>query len=192
MRMLLLFVTGIAGLAVGRATRPEVDAAPAVVQRAACVPVVVTHTEPEPAPEPEPEAAPSDDDDGGTEVADLLVVAQRRAEQLRLTRQAIVGQVSDAHSGAPLPGVTIVVSSPGGTVSAFTDGNGNFVVLDLAPASYTVTFYYLDLAVARDGVATSAIDTTRLDQQLDLDQNRELGVSFSGVTTFENEYIVDE
>jgi hypothetical protein len=50
----------------------------------------------------------------------------------------IVGRIVD-QSGAPLPGVTVVAAGTGPRQSAFTDGNGNFVLSGVPSGPVTVT-----------------------------------------------------
>src|SRR6516165_5095171 len=49
----------------------------------------------------------------------------------------ITGAVHDA-SGAPLAGVQVEAVAPSGTRSATTDAGGHFVMLSLAPDTYTI------------------------------------------------------
>ncbi|MBA3460404.1 MAG: TonB-dependent receptor [Deltaproteobacteria bacterium] len=66
------------------------------------------------------------------------------------TTGAIQGVISDADTGDPLAGVTIVVTSEGSSAqSALTDGRGFYKITDLTPGSYLVSFYYLDFTVER-------------------------------------------
>ena len=65
----------------------------------------------------------------------------------------IRGRVSDFR-GAPLPGVTVVVTGPAlqGTRSLITDDEGRFEMFDVPTGAYTVTFYYGDATIRRAGV----------------------------------------
>ena len=66
------------------------------------------------------------------------------------THGAIYGVATDADSGEPLPGVTIVASSSASaSQTAITDEKGAYKINDLAPGEYLVTFYYLDATVER-------------------------------------------
>ena len=72
---------------------------------------------------------------------------------------AIAGVARDTTEGA-LPGVTVEVASPGlieGVRTAITDGSGNYRVIDLPPATYSVTFTLPGFStVIREGVELSA------------------------------------
>ena len=71
----------------------------------------------------------------------------------------IGGQVTDTTGGA-LPGVTVEVSSPaliGGAQVAFTDGEGRYLVTNLPPAVYAVTFTLPGFStIVRDGLEIGA------------------------------------
>ena len=57
------------------------------------------------------------------------------------TTGKIAGMVSDAQSGKPLPGVNITVD--GTNLGAATDLEGNFIILNILPGSYTVRASYI-------------------------------------------------
>jgi hypothetical protein len=61
------------------------------------------------------------------------------------TRSVLTGIVRDFETGEALVGVTVIAASPtvDGSQAAITDENGNYF-LELQPAIYTATFYYLD------------------------------------------------
>jgi hypothetical protein len=67
---------------------------------------------------------------------------------------AIEGTIRDAATADPLPGVTIVVSSPalGGELAAITDELGRFSLSTVPPGTYRVTAFYSDLTA--EGTAT--------------------------------------
>jgi hypothetical protein len=60
-------------------------------------------------------------------------------------QSALAGIVRDFETGETLAGVTVIAASPSiaGEQAAITDENGSYV-LELPPATYTATFYYLD------------------------------------------------
>jgi tetratricopeptide (TPR) repeat protein len=64
---------------------------------------------------------------------------------------SITGVVTDRQTGGPLAGVTVVATSPSlqGTPAAITDEAGRYLIPNLPPGSYRVTFYYTDLTVER-------------------------------------------
>ncbi|HUS32562.1 MAG TPA: carboxypeptidase regulatory-like domain-containing protein [Kofleriaceae bacterium] len=84
------------------------------------------------------------------------------------TTGAIYGVITDAGTGDPLPGVTVVVTSTGSaSQTALTDEKGSYKVNDLAPGEYLVTFYYLDAALERPNVPVGVQKVTPLYQKID-------------------------
>ena len=79
----------------------------------------------------------------------------------------IEGVVVDKTSGDPLPGVTVIVTSPAmkRTETAITDENGRYKVTGLPTGTYLVTFYYLDRTIERANVGA----TTRWNGQSPID-----------------------
>src|SRR5204862_163933 len=77
--------------------------------------------------------------------------------------QATLAGVAKDTSGAVLPGVTIEASSPvlsERSRTAITDGSGQYQIVDLRPATYTVTFTLTGFStVKRDGVEVSGVGT---------------------------------
>ena len=55
------------------------------------------------------------------------------------TSGGIAGIITDATTGAPIPGVQLRISSPSQTVTTTTDSNGHYIVLSLQPDDYTLT-----------------------------------------------------
>jgi hypothetical protein len=51
----------------------------------------------------------------------------------------IAGIITDASTGAPIPGVQVQFNSPSQSATATTDAKGHFVVLSLPPDNYTLT-----------------------------------------------------
>lgn len=74
-------------------------------------------------------------------------------------QSSIGGRVTD-NTGGVLPGVTVEVSSPAlieGTRSTVTDGNGQFLVIDLRPGPYRVSFALTGFgAQVREGLTLPA------------------------------------
>lgn len=87
------------------------------------------------------------------------------AGSLRLVRSRkqqtgrILGAVTDATTGRPIPGVQIVVS--GTRHSAIADENGRYVIANVPPGTYTVEARSIGYAPAkREGVVVGAGDAT--------------------------------
>ncbi|HUJ58079.1 MAG TPA: carboxypeptidase regulatory-like domain-containing protein [Kofleriaceae bacterium] len=78
----------------------------------------------------------------------------------------IAGAVTDAKTGAPLVGVTVVATSPAGTASALSDERGGYALEGLAAGTYELTYYYGNVQVAHPGVAVAAGDHVTLPQKL--------------------------
>ena len=80
----------------------------------------------------------------------LVALASHAAAQ-GLTTGAIQGRVLDTDSGEPLPGVTIVVTSPAlqGTQAAISDEAGLYKITNLPPGRYLVSAYFGDVEVRR-------------------------------------------
>jgi len=80
--------------------------------------------------------------------------------------------VTRDESGAVLPGVVVEASSAvliEKSKSATTDGTGRYVILDLRPGTYTVTFTLTGFAtVKREGVAVSGTGAITLDTPMKL------------------------
>jgi hypothetical protein len=82
------------------------------------------------------------------------------------------GQVTDAATGEPIPGATVVASGAGGSQhTAVSDGNGRYRIV-APPGSYKLTFYYADITVERTGVKIAASTATAISQPIDLRSSR--------------------
>jgi len=72
---------------------------------------------------------------------------------------SISGVVTDP-SGKAIPGVTVTAASPAliqGTLSAITDNNGAYRIIELRPGTYSVTFMAMGFTtIRRDGLALTA------------------------------------
>ena len=71
------------------------------------------------------------------------------------------GVVTDTEGG-PLPGVTVLASSPTmvGTASTVTDENGKYRLLGITPGTYKITFSLEGFAaVTRENIALHAEET---------------------------------
>lgn len=75
---------------------------------------------------------------------------------------AIQGTVTDRETGENLAGVTVVATSPAlnGTQSAITGGDGTYLISELPPGDYTVTYYYSDITVLMQSQQVVAGKTT--------------------------------
>jgi hypothetical protein len=84
------------------------------------------------------------------------------------TTGAIQGRIIEAESGEPLPGVTVVITSPvlQGSQTAISDDNGTYKVNELPPGTYLVTFYYVKATVERSGITVGVNQTTPVFQRL--------------------------
>lgn len=81
----------------------------------------------------------------------------------------LAGAVCDKATGEPLPGTTIVISSPvSGETTAITDEEGRFVFDNVRVGTYEMTIYYADLS-ARTTRPVSLGEVTWVG--LPLDQN---------------------
>ncbi len=81
------------------------------------------------------------------------------------TTGKIVGQVTDSGSGAPLVGVNVSLS--GTYLGSSTDGDGNYLILNVPPGSYTMIFKYIGYrTVGIEGVTVSVDFTTRQSCQM--------------------------
>src|SRR5262245_6746058 len=99
-----------------------------------------------------------------------VCLAPQTARAQTSTTGSIAGRVTDATSGAPLAGVTVVATSPAlqGSQAAVTDATGHYRIDTLPPGSYLVSFYYAGLEVQRRGVTVPLGQVTVVRQALDL------------------------
>lgn len=190
--------------------------APAQVARCPSAPIAEADVE-EIEPEDDPDAVDIADT---AAVRQLEIEAKRRvALETHLgVRGAIFGIARDAKSGEVLVGVTVVASARSGEQVTLTDELGYYQITDLDPDTYTVAFYLADITIEHRDVAVTArkstpvytkLDTSVGDRSITLDADyvRNLptqrtfegvlgddgeAVSFTGVTSVENEYIVVE
>ncbi len=74
----------------------------------------------------------------------------------------IVGKVTDAETGEPLPGANILIV--GTTIGAASDVNGNFVILRVPPGKYDVRAMFIGYqSMVKSGVEVMTDLTTRVD-----------------------------
>jgi uncharacterized protein YfaS (alpha-2-macroglobulin family) len=76
----------------------------------------------------------------------------------------IVGKITDAHTGAPISGVNLQITSKGQIATATTDAKGHFSALNLQPDDYEVT-------AVKSGYFTRTVSgyTVYADQTLEYD-----------------------
>lgn len=82
---------------------------------------------------------------------------------------AIIGHLTDSKTGEPLPGATVIVTSPKlpQTETAITDDTGFYKLGGLPPGDYLVTFYYADITLERSGVKLQNGRIANVSQKLD-------------------------
>ena len=100
-----------------------------------------------------------------------------------LTTGALQGVITDAATGEPLAGVTVVASSPAlqGTQAAITDDNGQYEITNLPPGVYLITAYYVEVEVRRTGLNVSANRTTPGYLQIDTTQAKGEVITIQGL-----------
>ncbi len=81
------------------------------------------------------------------------------AISMRSGPTAIHGAVTD-NSGAALPGATVTVTGPQGTLSAVTDANGSFAINSLGPGRYMITAQLTGFQAASYSVTVVSGNTT--------------------------------
>src|SRR5215831_19522496 len=69
---------------------------------------------------------------------------------------ALTGRVTDASSGTPIAGVTVVAQGPQGEQAELTDAEGTYTIIGLVPGQYVVRFYYANVKVERQNVTVFA------------------------------------
>jgi len=74
------------------------------------------------------------------------------------------GRVTDATTGAPIAGATVVANSPSQAATTVTDAGGSYAFLSLAPETYTVNVSKTGYEPqAQAGVSIFADQTARID-----------------------------
>jgi len=102
----------------------------------------------------------------GLAVLPVCALLSSNALAQTATTGALYGVITD-ETGAPLAGVTVIVSSSGtAPQTALTEGNGSYKITDLTPGEYTVTFYFADTAIERK-VPVGVQKVTPLYQKID-------------------------
>ncbi|HVV86878.1 MAG TPA: von Willebrand factor type A domain-containing protein [Kofleriaceae bacterium] len=83
------------------------------------------------------------------------------------TTGSIRGRVSDAATGEPLPGATVVATAGKTVVTAITEDDGTYELTGLAPGTYLLTFYWGGVSVERRHVVVAVAKVTEVLQKLD-------------------------
>jgi len=95
----------------------------------------------------------------------LLVAMLAMAASVHAQTGKIVGTVTDASTGDPLPGVNVYID--GTTQGTSTDLDGNFVIIGVRPGSYTLVASYISFATQRvEGVQVSLDLTTTINFEM--------------------------
>jgi len=86
----------------------------------------------------------------------------------------ITGVVTDKATGQPLPGVTVVATSPAlkGSQAVITDEHGRYTIANLPAGTYLVTLYYADFTIERKGVIVKVDKTTPVAMKVDTSQTK--------------------
>jgi len=99
----------------------------------------------------------------------LIMVLLLLAPDAALAQSALTGAVRDA-TGAVLPGVAVEASSPAlieKVRSAVTDAQGVYLIIDLRPGLYTVTFTLPGFSTSRrEGVELPASFTATVNAEM--------------------------
>ncbi len=132
----------------------------------------------------------------------LTVVAALAAPAVaQMPSGTLTGNVTDG--AAPLPGVTVTVTSPAlqGSRSAVTNTNGDYILTFLPPGEYNVRFELAGFQKVEANVKLSAAQTRKLDADLPLAQLSEevtvtgsyetISSSIQASTTFEQKLMDD-
>ena len=103
------------------------------------------------------------------------------------TTGAIGGVVTDASSGDALAGVTVVATSPAlqGSQAAVADSSGRYLVTNLPPGTYLVTFYYSDVTKQRGGIEVPLGQVVQVNQKIDLASGSGEVIEVRGGTTID-------
>jgi protocatechuate 3,4-dioxygenase beta subunit len=89
------------------------------------------------------------------------------ASALAGTLGGVAGTVTDAKTGAPVPGATVRIASGSQVVTVTTDSKGHYIALSLQPDNYTISASkagYEEIAVRDESV--EADQTQQYDLQL--------------------------
>lgn len=100
-------------------------------------------------------------------VGGLLFAASTASAQL--STGTLKGQITDAASGDPVAGATVVVTSPSlqGTQTAITEGDGLYEIANLPPGTYLITVYYLEAETRRPNALVQLGKTALVNIRID-------------------------
>lgn len=101
----------------------------------------------------------------GSLLGSALVTTDARAQSA--TTGAIQGRVTDQSNGAPLAGVTVVVSGAS-SQTTITEDDGTYRVTDLTPGEYLVTFFFGELTIERRGIQVGVNKTVPVFQKINV------------------------
>jgi hypothetical protein len=98
----------------------------------------------------------------------LVVLVAGTAAQAQETTGRVVGHVSDAATGAPLGGITVIMQGPQGEDAALTDDHGDYNFSNLPLGTYVARFYFANATtqVEQSGVVVAAEKTVRVNMKL--------------------------
>src|SRR5262245_33568922 len=77
----------------------------------------------------------------GAIVLSLALLAVSTSAWAQETTGRVTGTVTDQDTGAPLPGVTVIVQGPQGEDATVTDAKGQYLFTSLGVGTYTVRYY---------------------------------------------------
>ena len=89
-------------------------------------------------------------------IAISLLFAANAAWAQSANTGALTGRVTDAATGQPVAGVTVVAQGPQGEQAELTDTDGTYTLTGLVPGLYVVRYYYANVKVERPNVTIFA------------------------------------
>ena len=95
----------------------------------------------------------------------LLILFVLQLELFAGTTGKLTGKVTDSQTGEPLPGANVLIN--GTNLGSATDVNGNFLILNIPPDTYSIRFSYLGYETTIvEGVKIIVDQTTNLPVKL--------------------------
>ncbi len=112
----------------------------------------------------------------------IALIGGAKVATAQSTTGVIRGTVTDGATGATLPGVTVVVTSPAlqGSQAGITDGKGAYYISNLPPGTYLVSFYYADATVQVNGVEVRLGATKLVNRRINPNQGETIVVEDRG------------